>query len=654
VQKVVTELPGAADDGGPLKVEMLTYNGGLVGPTIRIRRGSRVRIRVSNQLAAGDEDRPIMNAPHGLCTTNLHTHGLHVSPQDPADNVFREIKPGQEFTYTYDIPANHPSGTNWYHPHKHGSTAYQVTNGMAGALIVEGDADKDLEAIPEIAAARDQVFVLQQFRYRIDSKGVGRVDSRDIYSKEEKPFLPGCDIPDVPGEFQLCTAVNGVVVPTYVLAPGEVQRWRFIHAGREEQIYLTLRDQDGIPTGRLKFTKIAMDGLTTGTLESAGTEQQPLRLNPGNRCDVLVKAPLQEGVYFVHDMGPPDGRGLRRVKTPPRNLVKVLVRGTTRDMTLPKPEQAARCKPMESIQDKELVNPRKPRRISFESDDQTHTFNLNDKPFDERDGLQPPPVLGTAEEWLLESYRDPHVFHIHVNPFEVLEKGKDGSIKREWRDTVYISPELGPVTIRLRFQDFPGKTVMHCHILDHEDQGMMSAVEIVSAKARGAKAPGRERDGNVRHGLRRLTEVSLPAPQLRLRDDRAKLSALEGQATILVFFRGMGCIHCTKELRELIREAVSLARTDIVLVAISSEPIDDLASAVKSLGAAGQDWFHLVVDRDRQSFRNFGCFKNEPQHGLVLSDRSGTIRYRYVGETPFDDAKLVLRLAKEISADVRK
>src|SRR5258708_39789220 len=76
--------------------------------------------------------------PHELYITNLHTHGLHVSPAGNSDNVFREIPPGASFQYTFTIPPDHPSGTFWYHPHKHGSVAYQMANGMAGALIVEG------------------------------------------------------------------------------------------------------------------------------------------------------------------------------------------------------------------------------------------------------------------------------------------------------------------------------------------------------------------------------------------------------------------------------------------------------------------------------------------------------------------------------------
>ncbi len=147
----------------PPTFELLSYNGQRVGPTIRVKRGTRFRIRLKNALHGADDSGPNPkdgNNPyesvHGLCTTNLHTHGLHVSPIGRADNIFRAVNPGYEYTFEYYIGPRHPAGTYWYHPHKHGSVAYQLSNGVAGALIVEGspgDAIADLDDIPEIAGA---------------------------------------------------------------------------------------------------------------------------------------------------------------------------------------------------------------------------------------------------------------------------------------------------------------------------------------------------------------------------------------------------------------------------------------------------------------------------------------------------------------------
>ena len=141
---------------------MLTYNGRLIGPTIR---AERVHPQDQADQRAASGGRPPVTVdprqedpPHDLYTTNLHTHGLHVSPSGKSDNVFRKLLPGDTFQYEFSIALDHPSGTFWYHPHMHGSVAYQMANGLAGALIVPGGKSnvtvRDLDDIPEIARAR--------------------------------------------------------------------------------------------------------------------------------------------------------------------------------------------------------------------------------------------------------------------------------------------------------------------------------------------------------------------------------------------------------------------------------------------------------------------------------------------------------------------
>ena len=112
-----------------------------VAPTIEVAPGDTVRITLNNKLpadpactATGHE----INVPHCFNGTNLHTHGLWVSPAGNSDNVLLSINPGVSFQYEYNIPPDHPAGTFWYHSHRHGSTALQVSSGMAGALIVRG------------------------------------------------------------------------------------------------------------------------------------------------------------------------------------------------------------------------------------------------------------------------------------------------------------------------------------------------------------------------------------------------------------------------------------------------------------------------------------------------------------------------------------
>src|SRR5207244_2048671 len=146
---------------------------------------------------------------------------------------------------------------------------------MAEALIVEGGGAagkvRGLDDLPEIAAAKERILVFQQLILRRDEAGVGRVDPEDLYAD-----------PPPPGAY-LATTINGVVMPIYHMQPKEVQRWRFIHAGREEPLELQWRDEKDWLV-RIPFREIAVDGLATGTIRARKT----LSLYPGNRSDVLI------------------------------------------------------------------------------------------------------------------------------------------------------------------------------------------------------------------------------------------------------------------------------------------------------------------------------------------------------------------------------
>ncbi|MCW8999719.1 MAG: multicopper oxidase domain-containing protein, partial [Kangiellaceae bacterium] len=151
-----------------------TYNGELVGPTLKLKPGDTLRVKLRNRMPPCDPKFPErcthgngeMNNPGNFNVTNLHTHGFHVSPAGNSDNVLLQIQPGTDFDYEIKVPPNHPSGTFWYHAHVHGSTALQVSSGMAGTLIVEGG----LDDAPGIKEMEEKTFVFQQIAY--DCRGV--------------------------------------------------------------------------------------------------------------------------------------------------------------------------------------------------------------------------------------------------------------------------------------------------------------------------------------------------------------------------------------------------------------------------------------------------------------------------------------------------
>src|SRR5262249_41993411 len=146
-------------------------------PTIEVAPGETVRISLNNKLpldsSCTNHDAPT-NTPHCFNGTNLHSHGLWVSPTGNSDNVLLSINPGVSFQYEYNLPSDHPSGTFWYHTHRHGSTALQVSSGMGGALIVRGDRKPDashqgdidtLLRAPSGAPLSERLLVLQQIQY---------------------------------------------------------------------------------------------------------------------------------------------------------------------------------------------------------------------------------------------------------------------------------------------------------------------------------------------------------------------------------------------------------------------------------------------------------------------------------------------------------
>lgn len=245
-----------------------------------------------------------------------------------------------------------------------------------------------------------------------------------------------------------------------------------------------------------------------------------------------------------------------------------------------------------------------------------------------------------------ESANEPHPFHIHVNPFQVvqIEKLATKVVTKvdEWRDT-FVVEKGKKVTIRMRFGDFPGKTVLHCHTLDHEDQGMMRTIQIIDP----AQPDSRD------EAVAKLLDCVQPAPPLELRTTQGttwNLKSVGQRNVILVFFLGIRCSHCRLELRKLVREASDLVGTDTTLVAVSSRPIANLADAVESLNVPKGLDFLLVADESLLGFRSFDCYDEGPSHGLFVIDKAGTIRARYVGQVPFDHPRSVISFVRGLAA----
>jgi FtsP/CotA-like multicopper oxidase with cupredoxin domain len=452
------------------QVHLRLYNGKLVGPALRVRPGDTLRIAFKNDLppSADGATHVHSNTPGHFNATNLHTHGLHVSPKDPADNVLLIVNPGDAVhNYEYKIPKNHPAGTFWYHAHVHGATSIQVSSGMAGALIVEGG----LDDVPEIHAAADKTMLFQQIQYHCSDPGqpvsydcagkVGQVEDFAIF---------GTGTWANSGRF---TTINGVVQPQIAMKTGEVQRWRFIHGGVRETLSVAVARADDpqfvSQPGWLNV--IAKDGLATGRIDPA----VDVELEPGYRSDVLVKAPAVTGTYYLIDEKTAATDSLLAEEEPRKVLAVINVSEGQVAMSLPTSAELAPYRPYKDVEDAELTGR---QAVVFKVTNTEHT--VDGKEYDPND----PPrqlKLGGVEEWTVSSAAGNHPYHIHVNAFQVMEKGADGKLHPgDWKDTMLVKPSpADPIVVRSRYEDFDGPFVLHCHILDHEDQGMMQGVEIV-------------------------------------------------------------------------------------------------------------------------------------------------------------------------------
>lgn len=431
-------------------LQSVTYEGQVPGPTLRLDPGDVLKLTVDNQLEASTgggmgrgNGRGMMGSPG--TQTNLHTHGLHVSPAGISDNVFLEIAAGESQDYVIEIPEDHWGGLNWYHPHRHGTVSVQVLGGMAGAIVISGPLDE----VPEVKAATEQILVFQRIQ-------TGPPMVAQMASMHDNRFLSlnGWDT-------QFTT--NGVVNPTLTMHPGEVQRWRMVNADAIDYFDLALVDAQGktLKDG-LRF--LARDGITLAKLEVRDSQI----MVPGNRFEVLVQAPIDAGQFTLI------GRTAEGFGQPDIPFLTVEVSGDPMEMGLPSqlPSQ------LEPIQEQEVTIRNTVTYGSWSNGMVVNGQSFQDGP-DQMD-LK----LGSVAEWTVQNLSDQdHAFHIHTNPFYVVAENNLPVSSPAFYDTYPIPPATsedapGSITIRMRPTRFKGKIVQHCHILPHEDAGMMGVVHL--------------------------------------------------------------------------------------------------------------------------------------------------------------------------------
>lgn len=421
------------------QARLLTYNGVFPGPTIGVKKGEKLRLHVTNDLPAGGGVNPLGFA-RGV--TNIHTHGWHVSPLDPMDNSSRHIEPGQSWTYEFDLRRIKLGSLGWYHPHAHGLVAEQLWSGLAGALRVN-DPNKSL------AGYETHLMLLKD----IELEG-GAPDPYDSPSD----FMMGKEGNTV--------MVNGTVNPVLPIRPGQVQRWRIVNASTARFYKLSL--------GGHSLHVVGVDG---GLLDKPYA-QSTLLLAPGERVDLLVKASNSHGTYKLLSLpytriGMMMGSGALNAQQV--TLLTLEVTGAPVDDVLP---EYVRLRVRRLTPDLSTL----PRR-TFTLRMQMGRGTINGYDFDSRPYTitsQLPEYGPAYEVWTIQNPSGmDHPWHQHVNSAQILSiQGGDAAYRAfhtsvpGWKDTV-IAPRGGSVTQLVRLQNWRGPTMFHCHIVEHEDIGMM-------------------------------------------------------------------------------------------------------------------------------------------------------------------------------------
>lgn len=577
------------------------YNGSLVGPTLRTNPGDTMEITLNHLLPKEDEEacqHQDPNIPHCFNLTNLHYHGLHVSPVGNSDNVLLSLAPKTQFDYEVKIPGNHPAGTFWYHSHRHGSVALQVSSGMAGALIIQGKRtlkDKETGGVADIdpllghsdpansqamTPFAERIWVFNQTPYNCVPRKELKEDKDNTFP-DKKIRYPKCTTYDPesktakkhsnyvgqlegykdnfgPDDWRKSgrfTSVNGVARPLMEFETGRYYRLRMIHAGVRETVTVSVYPSPETVSGKVQtghqalikagqnqleqeqallkqitennkpllLWEFAMDGITRDKFRAKNS----IILQPGYRNDALL-AFNEPGDYILYDGKLPAEKNVNRQTEDPKVIAFIKVKGDQKqnfnskdhlsriliDNLQRQEDSSYKAQAIADMKDLKLTlfNPipsisaeeqknaqREWLNFNIDLSDPTR-FLINAEPYDPN-RIDRRLLLGQTSKWRLTSSFVNHPYHIHVNPFQIQQISCGGQsvfpqnsgsnaeacddseeycdLEGVWRDTIFVR-EGCTVEMATRHEVYIGEFVLHCHILDHEDQGMMQNVSIVN------------------------------------------------------------------------------------------------------------------------------------------------------------------------------
>jgi blue copper oxidase len=395
------------------------FNGTYLGPTIRAARGQKVEIEVTNSLSE---------------TTTVHWHGLHI-PGEMDGGPHQTIEPGATWRPYFVIEQQ--AATLWYHPHQMGKTGEHVYRGLAGLFIIDDDNSAQLD-LPDTYGVDDIPLIFQDKRF---------------YTNGELAYVTG--MPDVMhgviGDYVL---VNGAVEP-FVEVPSGLTRFRILN-GSDSTIHRYRMD------GGLPFTQIASDG---GFLENP-IELENLVLSPGERVEVLLDfSSLAEGDELYLETDQYSGSSFRTLKF-------VVTDGVATAAAVP-----AKLNTIVPMGEEEAD---RTRTFTMETGGMG-SFSINGRTMD-MDRIDVRLPVGSTEIWAIRNLgmmNIPHSFHVHDVQFQILDINGEAPPAElaGWKDTVLLWAG-DEMRIIAQYADFTGLYMYHCHLLVHEDQGMMGQFEV--------------------------------------------------------------------------------------------------------------------------------------------------------------------------------
>jgi FtsP/CotA-like multicopper oxidase with cupredoxin domain len=456
------------------------YTDGSEAPTLEVNPGDELVLNVTNHLTETGNAMPPMQhmdaaSGGGPCaggtmtsaSTNVHFHGLNITPKCHQDEVIKtSIPSGQTFKYTIKIPKNDAPGLYWYHPHPHGFTVDQVLGGAAGALIIDGIEQTQ----PEVSGLAERVFVVRQFA--------------PIVGSGAKNVIPD-DADSSPISINFVPAFQNGTPPLISMKPGEKQLWRFVNA--TSVYFLALQVKVDLITQNVRV--VGLDGIPLKIPATTDTVVIP----PAGRAEFVVQGPPDGSFMQLQNLGFDTGPG---GDLNPGTVLANIQLATGQD-TLPHLPNFSKKIELTRFAGLDQAKAAQTRQLFFSETtigNETRFF-LTVKGQKPRvyDPNEPPAIIsqqGSVEDWVLENHTtEVHAFHIHQVHFIVTEINGVPTNDNTLRDTVLVpywdgvSKMFPSIKVRLDFRnpETAGTFLYHCHILDHEDGGMMAKILVKKA-----------------------------------------------------------------------------------------------------------------------------------------------------------------------------